>query len=82
MMKPVWKPSAGVLLSSVYCNNPKYWDCANSVDPDQMPQNVASDQGLHCLQPISSISDTSSSSRKGSVKVFDKYCRQFRCPNT
>ena len=22
---------------------------ANSVDPDQMPQNVASDQGLHCL---------------------------------
>ena len=30
-----------------YCNNPKYWDrsdaFANSVDPDQMPQNVASD---------------------------------------
>ena len=23
--------------------------CANSVDPDQTPQNVASDQGLHCL---------------------------------
>ena len=22
---------------------------ANSVDPDQIPQNVASDQGLHCL---------------------------------
>ena len=22
---------------------------ANSADPDQMPQNVASDQGLHCL---------------------------------
>ena len=22
---------------------------ANSVDPDQTPQNVASDQGLHCL---------------------------------
>ena len=22
---------------------------ANSVDPAQMPQNVASDQGLHCL---------------------------------
>ena len=21
----------------------------NGVDPDQMPQNVASDQGLHCL---------------------------------
>ena len=25
---------------------------ANSVDPDQMPQNVASDQGLHCLPLI------------------------------
>ena len=23
---------------------------ANSVDPDQMPQSVASDLGLHCLQ--------------------------------
>ena len=22
---------------------------ANSADPDQMPQNAASDQGLHCL---------------------------------
>ena len=22
---------------------------ANSADPDQMPQNVVSDQGLHCL---------------------------------
>ena len=22
---------------------------ANSADPDQMPQNVASDQGLHCF---------------------------------
>ena len=22
---------------------------ANSVDPDQRPQNAASDQGLHCL---------------------------------
>ena len=22
---------------------------ANSVDPDQMPHNAASDQGLHCL---------------------------------
>ena len=25
---------------------------ANSVDPDQMPQNAASDLGLHCL-PVS-----------------------------
>ena len=30
------------------CSNSQAW--ANSADPDQMPQNVASDQGLHCLQ--------------------------------
>ena len=31
---------------------PKFWNrlaIANIVDPDQMPQNAASDQGLHCL---------------------------------
>ena len=26
---------------------------ANSADPDQMPQNAASDLGLHCLQSLS-----------------------------
>ena len=39
----------------IYHNNPKYWDenaCANSVDPDQMPHSVASDQGQHCLPLI------------------------------
>ena len=25
---------------------------AKSVDPDQMPQNAASDQGLHCFHQI------------------------------
>ena len=25
------------------------WTIANSVDPDQMPQNAASDEGVHCL---------------------------------
>ena len=38
-----------------YRNNPKNWDIlafANSVDPDKMPQNMASDQGLHCLTYI------------------------------
>ena len=32
----VWRPLKGQL--------------ANSADPDQMLQNAASDQGLHCLQ--------------------------------
>ena len=39
----------------MYRNNPKYCDkytFANSVDPDQMMQNMASDQGLHCLAYI------------------------------
>ena len=38
-----------------YRNNPKYWDrqaFTNSVDPDQMPQDAASDQDLHCLSYI------------------------------
>ena len=42
-------------LILIYRNNPKYWDrqaFANSVDPDQMPQNAASDQGLVCLSYI------------------------------
>ena len=29
--------------------------CANSVDPDQMPQNVASDQGLHCFSLLQQL---------------------------
>ena len=40
---------------SQYRNNPKYWGrlaFANSVDPDQMLQNAASDQGLHYLPYI------------------------------
>ena len=28
---------------------------ANSADPDQMPQNVMSDQGLHCLLKIQEV---------------------------
>ena len=38
-----------------YHNIPKYLDryaYTNSVDPDQMPQNAASDQGLPCLPYI------------------------------
>ena len=31
------------------------WILANSVDPDQMPQNVASDQGLHSLLKLQEV---------------------------
>ena len=36
-----WRPLKGYL--------------ANSADPDQMPQNAASDQGLHFLQIVQPI---------------------------
>ena len=28
---------------------------ANSADPDQMPQDAASDQGLHCLLKLQEV---------------------------
>ena len=31
---------------------------ANSVDPEEMPQNVASNQSLHCLPLIQQFLDT------------------------
>ena len=44
----------------MYHNNSKYWDkqaWANSVDPDQMPQIVVSDQDWHCLPLIQHFLD-------------------------
>ena len=42
---------------------------ANSVDPDEMPQNVASHQGLHSLPLIQQFLDTTS----GSILYFFKF---------
>ena len=53
---------------------------ANSVDPDQTPQNAASDQGQHCLH-LSTALDTSTVS-KMQFKIQDKYGKAFRRPNT
>ena len=39
-------------------DNPKYWDRqtrANSIDPDQMLQDAASDHGLYCLTLIQQL---------------------------
>ena len=41
---------------------------ANSVDPDQMPQSAASDQGLHCLPLVQQFLDTSASSKTDFIK--------------
>ena len=40
----------------------------SSVDPDQMPQNVASDQGLYCLPLIQQLLDTSTGSKNDLFK--------------
>ena len=56
--------------SNIYQNNPKYWDrqaFANSVDPDQIPHNVVSDQVLHCYTYSKSL-DTSTGSKMDYVK--------------
>ena len=45
----------------------------NSVDPDQMPQNVASDLGLHCLLRPVSLKIW----RKCSTTLVVVSCRQF-----
>ena len=37
--------------------------CANSVDPDQISQNTASDLGLNCLPLIQPFLDTSIGSK-------------------
>ena len=42
-------------IFNTICHNPKYSDrqaWTNNVDPDQMPQNTASDQGLYLLLHI------------------------------
>ena len=37
------------ILTQFLTGKPVKGSKANSADPDQMPHNVASDQGLHCL---------------------------------
>ena len=57
-----------------YHNNPTYWDrqaYVNSIDPDLMPQNTASDQGLHCLPLIQQALATMTGS-KMDVQIFGK----------
>ena len=36
-------------INPLYTGHPKRSTLANNADPDQMPHNVASDQGLLCL---------------------------------
>ena len=54
-----------------------YWDnqaglSKNSVDPDQTPQNAASDQGPYCLSLIKKFLDSSAGSKLATLPAaFD-----------
>ena len=45
---------------------------ANSVDPDEMPHNVASHLGLHCLPLIQQFLDTISDSKLYFFKILEQ----------
>ena len=52
---------------------------AKSAESDEMPQNVASHQGLHCL--IQQFIDIASGSLY-LFKFWNKYGKELSCPNT
>ena len=54
----------------------------NCVDPDEMPQFVASQQGLHCLPLLQLFLDTTLGSKLFLFKLKNKYDKELRCPNT
>ena len=45
---------------------------ANSVDPDEMPHNVASHLGLHCLPLIQQFLDTISDSKLYFFRILEQ----------
>ena len=55
----LWWLEITIITLSIGTDKPEQ----NSVDPDQMLQNAASDQGLHCLSLIQQIFDPSTSSK-------------------
>ena len=38
-----------IIIETIYAKHPIKGTLTNSIDPDQMPQNAASDQGQYCL---------------------------------
>ena len=69
--------SIQALQFSVICYRTcfEYWNrpaLANSVVPDQTPQNAASDLGQHCLQLIQQFSGTSTNSKIGLFTFKDE----------
>ena len=54
----------------------------NSVDPDQLQQHVASDQGLNCLPFMQHLLDTSADSKMDMLSCKDKYLKFPKISNT
>ena len=54
---------------------------ANSADPDQMPQNAASDQGPHCLSPIHRVLHIAADCKIELLKHQEKYGKELRWPD-
>ena len=50
-----------------------------TVDPDQMPLNAASDQGLRCLPLMQQFLDISISSKIELYNFKDKYGKELMC---
>ena len=55
---------------------------ANSVNQDEMPQNAAFHQGLHCLPLIQQFLDTTLVSKLYLLKFQNKYSKELRYRNT
>ena len=71
----LWRNKKNIYLDT-YRNNPKYWDrqaFANSVDPDQIWQNTASDQGYTICHTYSNVLEASRGSRMDYFKFYDMY---------
>ena len=71
------------LWDTHYSNKPKYWyrqAWAKIVDPDQMSQNAASDQGLHCLRLIQHYfrhCHTSTGSKIDFFQILEQYVKEL-----
>ena len=55
---------------------------ANSVDPEETPQNAVSHLGPHCLALIQLFLDTTLGSKLYLFKFQIKYAKELRCLNT
>ena len=64
-----------LLLYHIYLDR-QAW--ANSADPDEMPQNAASHQGLHYLPLIHLLLVTVLASKSYLFKFYNKYGKQLR----